>query len=46
MLVCFQPSPLFQKIENTAVADLKVRFAGKPAPAKTKVGNKLGSPAN
>ncbi|XP_076437456.1 methionine--tRNA ligase, cytoplasmic-like [Babylonia areolata] len=29
-----KPSPLFQKIEAATIADLKAKFAGKPAPPK------------
>ncbi|KAL8560718.1 hypothetical protein ACOMHN_063022 [Nucella lapillus] len=29
-----KPSPLFQKIEASTIADLKAKFAGKPAPPK------------
>lgn len=32
--LCFQPSPLFRKIEASQIADLKAKFAGKPAPEK------------
>ncbi|KAK7482471.1 hypothetical protein BaRGS_00026288, partial [Batillaria attramentaria] len=39
-----KPSPLFQKIETSTIADLKTKFAGKPAPPKADDKNK-GKPA-
>uniref|UniRef100_A0A0B7B301 WHEP-TRS domain-containing protein n=1 Tax=Arion vulgaris TaxID=1028688 RepID=A0A0B7B301_9EUPU len=35
------PSPLFQKIENSTITDLKLKFAGKPQEKVLPKGNKL-----